>query len=187
MPYHYNMSRIRHMLTEAIGTPPAASPRTCLIHRGEVYFHFHFRTRPMDMISAKLATLSEHEEDSELKQILDLDQAKLFAALCVNSNTRKFVEDALEHLNPTWWVQPEVSYVYATSYRLFHNGHRDASTSVYLSEIKSHITTDHPNWEDIVEICKIAKELDSGGTLAWMPMQKKKPNRIAGSLPIFSL
>ena len=23
--------------------------------------------------------------------------------------------------------------------------------------------------------------------LAWMPMQKKKPNRIAGSLPIFSL
>ena len=33
-----NMSRIRHMLTETIGPPPATSPRTCLIRRGEVSF-----------------------------------------------------------------------------------------------------------------------------------------------------
>src|SRR5271166_3063267 len=33
-----NMIRIRHMLTETIGPPPATSPRTCLIHRGEGSF-----------------------------------------------------------------------------------------------------------------------------------------------------
>ena len=33
-----NMSRIRHMLNDTIDTPPATSPRTCLIHRGEVSF-----------------------------------------------------------------------------------------------------------------------------------------------------